>query len=285
MVDTLGCLLVEAVDAAFRFVPARRDVPTEPRKSASGGVATALGARPLACRSLAGKPLIDWVLRRASDAELLQEIVVILPAGIGFESFRSAVPSGVTVYESDASDRLARLARCLDEFPARGVVNLRVDCPLLDPCLIDRLVSSVGNDQGIDYATFYSVRREREGWLQDLLRAQLGLFAEYFRADVLKELDRTLMSADQRRDFSSYVSAHPEQFVLRLVSLPPELDRGDLRLSLRHQDDWDHAEQIVDALGDEDLDWQQIVSLLQRHPHLRRRMADLNQADLKRLPR
>jgi spore coat polysaccharide biosynthesis protein SpsF (cytidylyltransferase family) len=156
---------------------------------------------------------------------------------------------------------------------------------LLDPCLIDRLVSAVGSDEGVDYATFYSIRREREGRLQDLLQAQLGLFAEYFCADVVKKLDRKLMSADQRRDFSSYVSAHPEQFVLKLVSLPPELDRGDLRLSLRHQDDWDHAEQIVDALGDDDLDWQHIVSLLQRQPHLRRRMADLNQADLRRLPR
>jgi spore coat polysaccharide biosynthesis protein SpsF (cytidylyltransferase family) len=188
------------------------------------------------------------------------------------------------VFETDAADRLARVCDCLREYPAKGIVNLRLDCPLLDPCLVDRLVSSIGEGERVDYATFRSAERAGEDRLQALLHAQLGLFAEYFRSDVLHQLNRSLRNPDQRRDFGSYICAHPEQFVLRLVSLPRELDRADLRLSLRHQDDWDHAEQIVEALGAEDLDWQRIVALLQRQPHLRRRMAALNLADLETAP-
>jgi spore coat polysaccharide biosynthesis protein SpsF (cytidylyltransferase family) len=97
---------------------------------------------------------------------------------------------------------------------------------------------------------------------------------------VIRQLNARLKSADERHDIGLYVRSHPERFALRLVALPAELDRADLRLALRHQDDWDHAEQIVEALGDEDLDWQRIVSLLQRQPHLRHRMEALNRADL-----
>jgi spore coat polysaccharide biosynthesis protein SpsF (cytidylyltransferase family) len=260
MFDTLGCMLIDASPSNVRI-------------------------RPLASRSLAGKPLVDWVLRRASEAQQLQRIVVILPADAGLEWLKRTLPSGVSIYQSDERDALARMCACLSEYPARGIVNLRLDCPLLDPCLVDRLVSSVGRDEAVDYATYRSHERRGESRLQSLLHAQLGLFAEYYRADMLRKLNEQLTSAQQRQNLSDYLCAHPERFVLRLVSLPPELDRADLRLSLHHQDDWEHAEQIVEALGDEDLDWQRIVSLLQRQPHLRRRMADLNQADLESVSR
>jgi spore coat polysaccharide biosynthesis protein SpsF (cytidylyltransferase family) len=255
MYETLGCLLVDASPSNVR-------------------------ARPLASRSLAGKPLVDWVLRRASEAQQLQRIVVILPSDAGLEWLRRTLPSGVSIFQSQQHDALARMCDCLSEHPARGVVNLRLDCPLLDPCLIDRLVSSVSREEGVDYATYRSQSRRGESRLLSLLHAQLGLFAEYFRADVLRRLNQELTTSEQRQNLSAYLCARPERFVLRLVTLPPELDRTDLRLSLRHQDDWEHAEQIVEALGDDELDWQHIVSLLSCQPHLRRRMADLNQADL-----
>jgi spore coat polysaccharide biosynthesis protein SpsF (cytidylyltransferase family) len=260
MFETLGCLLVDASPSNVR-------------------------ARPLASRSLAGKPLVDWVLRRASEAQQLQRIVVVLPGDAGLEWVKRTLPSGVSIYRSDERDALARMCDCLREFPARGLVNLRLDCPLLDPCLVDRLVSSVGCDEAVDYATYRSQERRSESRLQSLLNAQLGLFAEYYRADVLRRLNAELKSTEQRQNFSAYLCAHPERFALRLVSLPRELDRDDLRLSLRHRDDWEHAEQIVEALGDDDLDWQRIVSLLQCQPNLRRRMADLNQADLESVAR
>ncbi len=225
---------------------------------------------------------MDWVLRRASEAEQLQEIVVILPGGAGLEGFRETLPSGVQVFESNQADRLGRICDCLTHFPAAGVVNLRLDCPLLDPCLVDRLVSSVGRDETIDYATYRSADRADARGRPSLLHAQLGLFAEYIRADVLRKLNMELTRTDQRRDFSAVIWSHPEAFALRLVSLPSELDRDDLRLSLRHGDDWDHAEQIIDALGDDDLDWQRIAALLHRQPRLRQRMADLNYDDQKK---
>jgi spore coat polysaccharide biosynthesis protein SpsF len=296
MFDTLGCLLVEAAEATFgsgrsEGTVSRGRLTEGPRSTslpANSGPSSWEGdspaaARPLANRSLGGKPLVNWVVRRASEAQLLQGLVVILPAGSGLEAFKATLPSGVAVFESEQSDRLGRLADCLEAFPARGVVNLRLDCPLLDPCLVDRLVRAAGPDTEVDYATYRSEERPARNRLQALLCAQLGLFAEYIRADVVRQLDASLTHPPSRQNFSSHLMAHPESFVLRLVSLPRDLDRDDLRLSLRHQDDWDHAEQIIEALGDDALDWQRIVALLQRQPHLRKRMADLNQADLNQL--
>jgi spore coat polysaccharide biosynthesis protein SpsF (cytidylyltransferase family) len=64
-----------------------------------------------------------------------------------------------------------------------------------------------------------------------------------------------------------------------LVPVPEPLDREDLRLRLEVEEDWDHAQMILEALGPENLDYQRIASLLDSHPAMRERMAALNRQD------
>jgi hypothetical protein len=50
-------------------------------------------------------------------------------------------------------------------------------------------------------------------------------------------------------------------------------------LRIESADDWENIQQIVDALGDEQLDWERIAGLLAQQPDLRKRMAALNRTD------
>src|SRR5262245_18131431 len=108
MVDALGCLLIEAEEASPRArsgvlaVEGARD--RDPGRFARSDTSVATVRRPLAIRPLAGKPLVDWVLRRASDAELLQAIVVILPTGVELGDLKQNLPSGVSIFETDSRD-------------------------------------------------------------------------------------------------------------------------------------------------------------------------------------
>ena len=67
--------------------------------------------------------------------------------------------------------------------------------------------------------------------------------------------------------------------IARLIPAPAPLDREDLRLSVRVEEDWEHAQMLLDALEPDRLDWQGISSLLERQPELRQRMALLNMAE------
>lgn len=277
MWKTVGCLVIESWQARTTELA---------RPSRTMSISTSMGrVRPLIRQSLGGRPLVDWVLNRAAEAQLLDELVVLVPDTAEFDGDRLSIPRGVTVHRSTKSDPLARIVEYLDaaaeERSVSGIVRLRLECPLLDPCLIDRLVSSVrGADAKVDYATFRSNVRGGRDRLRALLQAQLGLFAEYISADSLRRVDQLLNSQTDREALASYIVSHPEEFALRLLDIPPALDRSDLRLVLRTQEDWDHAEQIVEALGEERLEWQGIVGLLRDHPVLRRRMASLNLAEV-----
>ena len=109
--------------------------------------------------------------------------------------------------------------------------------------------------------------------------SRLGVFAEWCRAGVVLRADREATKPDERSDVTRYVYSHPELFKLRLIPVPAQLDRGDLRLTIHVEEDWDHAQIILDALGPEALDWQRIAELLDHQPALRQRMAVLNQAE------
>ncbi len=297
-----ACLLIEPNEACALEI--ERAAAGRSTVKASRPVSH-FGRRPLAQRSFSGQPLIDWVVRRASEAQQLDGVLVVLPQTTTMEEFRQLLPSDVRVIQSSphsaGKDRLSRLREAVESLsgdaparspaPARGtssthdtggldgIVMLRLDCPLLDPYLLDRLVNAVREEPWVDYATFHSVRDSVDDRLRALLQTQLGLFVEYFGVEALRKLDERLTNRAERDRFEGQVSAYSDEFKLRLLALPTALDRGDLRFSLRHQDDWAHAEQIVEALGDERLEWQRLVDLLQRQPEWRDRMASLNRAE------
>lgn len=235
-----------------------------------------LSAQRMAHRCLAGQTLVNWVLRRASEAQQLHGLVVSLSPEWDTPALRAAVPGNVRWHVARYSDSLARMRGLASWYGAEtgqsvdGLVQLRIDCPLLDPCLLDRLITSAQDLNETDYVTY----RSSHGGSS--LHAQLGFFAEYIRVSALDRMHQLRPSAEDRLSPGAFLLSHPELFQLRLLALPAPLDRDDLRLSMKHAEDWEHAEQIVEALGHDRLDWQRIVALLEQQPVVRERMATLN---------
>ncbi|MHB1001841.1 MAG: 3-deoxy-manno-octulosonate cytidylyltransferase [Armatimonadota bacterium] len=112
--------------------------------------ATRLPNKPLL--SIAGKPMIQWVYEHASQASLLDEVIVATPD----EEIRQCVESfgGRVEMTSHAhrsgTDRLAEAARRID---ADIVVNIQGDEPLLDPATIDLLAEAMIRDPDIPMAS------------------------------------------------------------------------------------------------------------------------------------
>jgi spore coat polysaccharide biosynthesis protein SpsF (cytidylyltransferase family) len=92
----------------------------------------------------------------------------------------------------------------------------------------------------------------------------------------LRRADREAKRPAERELVTAPVYAHPETYRTRLMRIPAEMDRHDLRLRLDCEEDWDHAQVIYDALGSQEWDWQRIAGLLDGQPALRKRMAVLN---------
>jgi spore coat polysaccharide biosynthesis protein SpsF len=202
----------------------------------------------------------------------LSAVIVLAPRSSDGESLRRIVPPDVPVYFSPAPDELGRLIDALSEYPAEALVRISCDHPLVDPVLVDRLVIEAAEQPAIDYVG-YSLP---DG--QPAVLSTLGVFGEWVRTKALIRADRDIPSGSQRQAVTCYFHSQRDRYRLRLLPVPAELQRDDVRLAVDCFEDWENVQDIFEALGPEHVDWQRITGLLDHQPELRRRMAELNRA-------
>lgn len=223
-------------------------------------------------RGLVGRSLFEWAIRRVTDCERLDAVIVVAPHGEASSSLAAMVPPDVPVHFSRAADELSRLVDAVSEFRAEAIVRISIDHPLVDPVLLDRLVIDAAEHSGIDYLGYCSA----DG--RPAVRSPVGLFGEWFRTKALVRAHRDAAAGRGVGGATEVFFSHPERFQLRLLSIPRELQRDDLRLAIDSLEDWENAQAIFEALGTENVDWQRIARLLDHQPALRRRMGELNRA-------
>jgi len=223
----------------------------------------------IARRRFGGKSLLEWVVRRVSDAERIGGIAVLAEDNLLGHQLCKPCPPDVAVVYSRAGDPLGRLAEAARALDCEGLVRLNVSHPFVDPDLIDRLIAEAETAH-CDYATFsFSDGRP-------VVQSKLGVFAEWCSARAILRADRLARDPADRAQATRFVYSRPDLFSLKLIAVPSRLDRDDLRLAIDDEEDWEELQTIFDALGPESLDWQYIASLVDRQPTMRARMADRN---------
>ena len=218
-----------------------------------------------------GQLLFEWIIRRVTDSQLL-DIVAVLIDPSQQQALRQATPSDVELVIGSKPDALGRFAAAVRRFEASQVVRVTADSPFVDPELIDRLICTANRHPTADYVGYRSMEETPTS------QPKLGVFAEFCRAEAVLRADRMAIEPVDRRDSMKFLFSHPEQFELKMIPIPPALDRHDVRLTVDVEEDWEHAQSIVEALGPDSLSWHSIAGLLNEQPAMRRRMAVLNQA-------
>jgi spore coat polysaccharide biosynthesis protein SpsF len=227
--------------------------------------------RSNATRKLGGRCLLEWVIRRVTDAMRLDGVIVVACETDDDRRVLSRlVPSDVPIFFGEGKDPLAHVVKALEQYPAEAAVRVLGDNLFIDPGLIDRLVTMAEADPDSDYVGYCS----RDG--QPAILSPVNVYAEWFRAAALRKANRGARSESDRQHVTRYLYSHPQKFNVRLIPAPIEIDREDVRLTVDHDEDWDHALAIYEALGSDWLDWHRIARLLDHQPALRSRMAALN---------
>ncbi|MBN1589250.1 MAG: NTP transferase domain-containing protein [Pirellulales bacterium] len=229
------------------------------------------GMAATAARRLGGKSVLEWVVRRVTDCQQLDGVVVMSDSRMESSLLAELVPADVPVLKIDAKDPLRQFVMATEQFRCEAVVRVRCDQPFVDPALVDRLVTTAEAQTSCDYVSYCS----RDG--RPAILSPVGVYAEWIRTSALRRADRKATLPADRREVTRFIYGHPEQFSLRLIPAPPRVDRDDVRLTVDIEEDWEHLLTIFDALGPDELDWQGIASLLDHQPALRSRMAALNQ--------
>jgi spore coat polysaccharide biosynthesis protein SpsF len=207
-------------------------------------------------RKLGGKSLLELVVRRLTDCQRLDQVVVVLGQEDHDERARLLVPPDVPTFSSQRGDPLSRMIDAIDHFQAQAVVRVLADAPFVDPVLVDRLVSTAEAHRACDYISYCSA----DG--RPAIMTHLGLCAEWCAATALRRAYEEARGKIDRDAVTSYLYSHPERFNVRLIPLPAELDRHGWAADLDVEQNWDHAQAIYEALGGDEWDWRRLADPL-----------------------
>jgi spore coat polysaccharide biosynthesis protein SpsF len=214
----------------------------------------AFGGPAQAGRKVGGKSVVEWVVRRATDCQRLDGVVVALPDTSEGRSWGKAAPPETPVHYSSKTDALARSLDVARRYSARAIVRISAHSFFVDPVLVDRLVNTARTRVGCDYIGYAG----HDG--RPAAATAKGLFAEWVRVEALERAEREAHALADREQVSRYIYFRPEEFGVLL--LPTDVNTADVGRKLDRVDHWELAETIYDALGPEEWDWHRVVSLV-----------------------
>jgi spore coat polysaccharide biosynthesis protein SpsF (cytidylyltransferase family) len=200
-------------------------------------------ARVLACRKLAGKPVLEWIVRAATDAQRIDGVIVVTNSDPANAWVDEVVPSDIPVFRGPSAKPLECLLAASDRFAADAVVRLSGCCPFVDPTIIDQLVAKAERaPEEVDYLCFCS-RDGRPTMLQSI-----GLFGEWYRVASLRRLVRRLGTGFTGQP-TEFVLQHRRVLRIHQLHAPLDVDHTHLVQLLESEDLWENVEELVEACG------------------------------------
>ena len=186
---------------------------------------------------LGGRPILEWVLLRASQSQLLSKVVLATTnLERDDELVRIAERVGIDVYRGSESDVLERFVLAAKKYGADPVVRICADNPFIDPREIDRLVHFFQANQ-CDYACNHQARLGNQ--YAD------GFGAEILSSDLLIKLGNIAVDMRHREHVTTYLWDNFDEFNLKVVFPPPGLDQPDLRFDIDTLADYEYMESLV----------------------------------------
>ncbi|NNE73474.1 MAG: glycosyltransferase family protein [Acidimicrobiales bacterium] len=222
-------------------------------------------------RPLHGRPVLDWVIRAARQAEGVEHVIVATTTEADDDVVAAhAASAGVSVVRGSVDDVLSRFLLAADVPDADGrvpdgIVRLTADCPLLDPALI-ATVAAAWRASGVDYASTITPRC-----------LPRGLDVELISRRSLFEIDQVAQGVD-RTHVTSFVYRNPSRFSILGVTVHPAAD--DLRVTLDTVEDARLLDALTERLGDRPPAWTDVVAVLRGDAGMRSLNANVRQKAL-----
>lgn len=206
---------------------------------------------------LDGRPILEWVLHRASLAKLVDTVALAtsdLPRDDPLVEL--ARRRGLNVFRGSEADVLGRIASAAVIAEAETVIRVCADNPFIDAAEIDRLVHHY-NENFCDYACNH----------QDRLGSCYadGFGAEILSNALLQQLASSVAEARYREHATLYLWENQDQFILQAVEAPKELAFPELRFDVDSPQDLKTLKQLTDAGVGIDSTAFEIVSIAKYH--------------------
>lgn len=182
--------------------------------------------------------LLELVLNRITQAKLPIKIILATSAKKKDERLIPiAEKCGVEIIRGSENDVLGRFVKAYMSYPANAIVRAAADNPLLDPGMIDKLISFFWDNQPCDYASN----------LGPISGYPDGVGVEIVSAKTLLRLDSEAKEIRHREHVVTYLHNNRD-YKSRILFAPPEYQRPYYRLDIDFFEDLFFIRELIKRL-------------------------------------
>ena len=209
-------------------------------------------------KPILNRPMLELQIERLKRSKQIERMVVAtsdIPEDKAIIDLCRRI--GVHAYAGNLDNVLDRFYQTAKRYRPDHVVRITGDCPLIDPELIDKLISFYF-EQACDY-----VSNCRPPTLPD------GLDAEVFSFHALEISWKNAVYAYHLEHVTPYILSHPDRF--KISNYTYAKDFSDLRWTVDYPDDFELIKQVYEALYDHNPKFgiEEIIKLLDKRPSLK----------------
>lgn len=224
-------------------------------------------------KEICGKPMLDWVIRRARRSQLVNQILVAATISADDEPIAQfCETSGIPLFRGSEFDVLDRYYQAASSADADVIVRLTADCPLIDPDLIDK--------------TIYALLAENADFAANRLPPPyhrtypIGLDVEVATFTALETAWKNAAEGFEREHVMPYLydPAHGTKFVV----VDHVEDLGSLRWTVDTSEDLEFVRQVTKRFDcRDDFSWLEMLNMLEEFPELSAINAGISHKTLK----
>jgi len=210
-------------------------------------------------KNIEGKAMLHHVVNRLAYSSIIEKIVVAASLNKKDDIIEGFCrKNSIDCCRGSEEDVLDRYYEAAKLYKADVVVRITSDCPLIDPCVSDRIIQAyLKNITYFDGAT-NAINRTYPR----------GLDTEVFPFSILKQLWEKADKPYQREHATRYVYDHPELF--NFYNAENKEDLSDLRWTVDEEDDLNFVKAVYKRLYKEGemFFMDDILGILKKEPSL-----------------
>lgn len=217
-------------------------------------------------REINGKPMISYMLERARRATAIDKIILVTSTHPSDDALEELCEkNNILCYRGSMDDVLDRYYQAARKFKADTIVRLTGDCPLIDPIMIDELVS-VYKKGSYDYVA---------NTIPPKWTVPEGMDVEVFSFKNLKKAWREAKKPSEREHVTFYFWKNPEMFSVFRYNLDEDLSQ--YRLTVDYPEDLEVIKAIVKNFYPDNpcFGTKDIAAFLKANPDIRRFNKDI----------
>lgn len=208
------------------------------------------------------KPMIYYVVERVKQCKYIDQVVVVTTETLEDDDLVDyLITNEVNVYRGDTEDVLKRYLDAAQKYHGDIIVRITGDCPLIDPVLIDHIISYYLIMGDFDYV---HIDTNNDEFLHGI---DVEVFTQSSLSRTMKEINSIENSAVYREHVTPYIRKHPEKFKIGVIS-GLDIYKRNYRLCVDTKEDFEVVRIIYNLFQDPYVSTSSVIKYLDKHPEL-----------------